>query len=156
MSQTPIPPEHHVLRNVPNRSLFRNEDGSVQRIAHTEFQLRPGEDALSVTWIEFFAGGGCDGDWDAQLLAAARAIRRIRNVRPNSIFAWAQVDAIHAAARRRDRQIRVVHDPIPDADDRPGNPAHAGIRRLPVDDPELLDLLAAEALAQWKAAPDLS
>lgn len=53
---TPLPDEHHVMRYVPWGRLRRDgdDDSIVLGFLPQAFQLRPDEEYLSVTWVEFY------------------------------------------------------------------------------------------------------
>jgi hypothetical protein len=136
-----LPPDDHVVRHAGYNQLRRDENDTALGLDWTAFLLRPGETFLSVTWLEHFAGSAAE-----RLTLAVAAIAKTRNVAPRSGFGVARVGAVHDTCGRFDRRLRIIHEP----DDR--NPAHSGIHRLPQDDRELLDALAAEAFAEFHAA----
>jgi hypothetical protein len=120
------------------------------------FKMRPVENTLSTTWLEYFAGARRE-----QIAAAVRAMRASKiAIKTKSGFAIGNVGRIAAAAAARSCSIRVLHEPEDD------NKAHVGVHRWPRDDMELFELLAAEAWSEFvlngdiptgeEAAPDQS
>jgi hypothetical protein len=140
-----LPHDHHVARYVPYQRTRRDEDDNVVGILAEAFRLRPGEQGLSVTWIEQFAGG-----WDDQLQATAAAIRRSQKVGSKSAFAWALVGEIHRICKTHSHRVRIIH--LPEAE----NSGHSEIRQLPRDDLLLLEMLATEAFAEYRLNSQIS
>lgn len=134
-----LPPDHHVVRYVGHNSIRRDEDENVVGINAEAFRRKSTEDGLSVTWIEHF-----DGEWEDQLRAAVSAIGRTRKAGTNSAFAWAQVGQIHHVCSERSHRVRIIH--LPEDENR----GHSEIRQLPHDDELLLEMLAAEAFAEYR------
>ena len=135
-----IPPEHSLVRYVPWSKLRKdgdNEDKVIGVLA-TAFELRPVEEYLSATWLEFFPGART-----AMIQSAVNAIRASDiDVRPKSGFALGVVAEICEGCAKHKATIRVIHE---SADD---NEAHAALRRWPRDNPDLFDLMADEAWAE--------
>ena len=130
-----IPDAHHVLRYVGWKQLIVAEDGeTVTGVFHQAFQLRPDEEYLSVTWVEFFSGEICDRVCDA--------VRSFRAEFPNagkkSRYLMANVGVFHNICQRRDRKVRILHEPDGQ------NHAHVAVRRFPNDDEQLNAMLVAE------------
>jgi hypothetical protein len=98
------------------------------------FQLKPAEDELSGTWVEFFQGDAAD-----QRHAAVRATRNAQKVGAKSAFAVGLVGRIREICSTHGATVRILHEP------EDNNPAHAVIRRLPRDNADLLDNLASDA-----------
>lgn len=138
MTGQKLPPNDHVIRYVPWSRLHKDEDDNVVGILGDAFKLRDNEKALSATWLEYFPG-----ERQAQLAAAVQAIRASSlKVGSKSGFAIGEVAAVIAAGASRRHKIRIVHEPEED------NMAHVAVRRMPRDDPELLELLAEKAWAE--------
>jgi hypothetical protein len=94
--------------------------------------MRPAEDTLSTTWVEYFAGARQD-----QVHGAIRAIRASNlDVKPKSGFVIGNVGNIIDAATDRGHSVRILHEPEDD------NKAHVLLRRWPREDAELFELLA--------------
>jgi hypothetical protein len=135
MKNQKLPPGDHVIRYVPFGKLRKDENDVPIGILGAAFKLRDGEEYLSTTWLEYFAGSK-----GQQITAAVQAIRASQvDVRPKSGFAIGRVDAIAATCAERGHSIRIIHEPEDD------NKAHAAVRRMPRDDDQLLELLAAES-----------
>ena len=131
-----LPDQDHVMRYVSWGKLRRDEDDKVLGFLPQAFQLRPDEPSLSVNWVEYF------GDPDTRERDSVWALRRTRNAGTKSAFGIANVGKIKDICLSRNVRVRVVHEP------RETEPAHASIRRLPVDDLILLAVLAEEAFTR--------
>lgn len=138
MKNQKLPPDNHVVRYVPFSKLRRDENDNAIGVHGVAFKLRDGEQFLSTTWLEYFAGPK-----NEQITAAIRAIRASNlDVRPKSGFAIGRVDSIAATCAARNYSIRILHEPEDD------NKAHAAVRRMPRDNDEFLELLAAESWSE--------
>lgn len=133
-----LPSEHHVVRYIPWSKLRKDDNDNVLGVLGVAFQLRHGEKVLSATWLEYFSG-----ERDEQIIAAVHAVRA-SDLKPGgkSGFAIGKVGVIATACANGGHKVRIVHEPGAD------NKAHVGIRRMPRDDAELLEILAAEAWAE--------
>lgn len=133
-----LPAEHNVVRYVPFSKLRKDENDNVIGVLGVAFKLRDSESYLSTTWLEYFAGNR-----EEKIVSAVKAIRA-SSISPGgkSGFAVGNVGSIIAACAARNHSIRVVHEPEDD------NKAHASVRRMPRDDGELLEILAAEDWAE--------
>ena len=99
------------------------------------FKMRPVEDTLSTTWLEYFAGTRRE-----QIVGAIRAMRASElEIKTKSGFAIGNVGNIVSTAAAHNYSIRVLHEPEDD------NKAHVAVRRWPRDDMTLFELLAADA-----------
>jgi hypothetical protein len=128
---SPLPDEDHILRHVPSSKLIRDENQVIIGCFSEAFKRRDNEEALSVTWIEYF-----DGTRQEQISNAVNAIRRDIDVRPKSGFALANVGTVKSICLSFDYKVRILSDPTPN------NPAHSVITQLPREEAELLELLA--------------
>jgi hypothetical protein len=133
-----IPSEHHIVRYIPWSKLRKDENDDVLGVLGVAFQPRLGEKALSATWLEYFPG-----EREVQITAVVHAVRA-SDLKPGakSGFAIGKVVVITAACANRGHKVRIVHEPRVD------NKAHVGVRRMPRDDAELLEILAAEEWAE--------
>jgi len=101
------------------------------------FKMRPNEETLSTTWLEYFAGTKRE-----QIYGAIRAMRASKlEIKTKSGFAIGNVGNIVGVAAAHNYSIRVLHEPEED------NNAHVAVRRWPRDD-MLFELLAAEAWSE--------
>jgi hypothetical protein len=131
-----LPDEDHVIRYVPWRRLRKDEDDNVLGFLPQAFQLRPEEEYLSVNWVEYY-----DGDREGQIRLSVWAMRdSFEKLGAKSAFAIGNVAHIKKTCQGFGGRVRVVDEP-----DLPKNPGHSAIRRLPPDDLNLLDALAADA-----------
>lgn len=142
MADAKILDEDHLVRSVPFARL-RKADGSDDEIIGVlpqAFALRPDEDYLSATWLEFFSGS----------TPAAQKVTMVRTLRASKFkptaksgFAIGKVQEIRMTCANAGHQVRVIHDPTED------NPGHAAVRRYPSDDIELFTALASGAWSEW-------
>lgn len=139
-----IPSDNHIIRHVPWNKLRKNENDQVIGILGEAFKLRDGESALSANWLEYFSGS-----YDQQLTNAIKEFRKHFVVKPKAGFAIGKVaDIKNLYLEKRNRKIHIVSDPTTKKtlDGKPyKNKSHVAVKSLPVDDMELLELLATEA-----------
>ena len=128
-----LPEDDRVMRSVSWSRLRRDEDDNVLGFLPQAFQLRDGEEALSVNWIEFFENA------TTRIRDCIWAVRKTRNVGSKSAFAIGKVGKIKETCLSRSYKIRIVHEP------KEGECSHSAIRRLPLDDFNLLSALAEDA-----------
>jgi hypothetical protein len=140
MPHTKLPREHHIVRNVPWGKLRKDENDpdKVIGVLGEAFKMRPADDALSTTWVEYFVGTR-----QQQIYGAVRAMRASRlEIKSKSGFAIGNVGNIADVAAAYNHSIRVLHEPEDD------NKAHVAVRRWPRDDMTLFELLAAEVRSE--------
>jgi hypothetical protein len=132
-----LPDEDHVIRYVPWGRLRKDEDDNVLGFLPQAFQIRSEEDYLSVNWVEYYDGGR-----ENQIRLSVWAMRDSfeKPLGAKSAFAIGNIAHIKKTCQGFGSRVRVVHEP-----DLPKNPGHSAIRRLPRDDLNLLDALAADA-----------
>lgn len=139
---------YHVMRHIPATKRWVNEAGEREGPSPAGFALRPDDKGgLSVTEVEFFGTSS-----PAARREAASAYRNSllsKKLGSQSIFAWAKVANIRQAAAVYNKQIRVVHDPVP------GNPGHAEIRHFTDDDLDLLDHFAMEVFIKYEVVANM-
>jgi hypothetical protein len=160
MPSTKLPPEHHVVRNVPWGKLRKDENDpeKVIGVLGEAFKMRPVDETLSATWLEYFAGIRRE-----KIHGAIRAMRASKlDIKTKSGFAIGNIGNITTVAAAHNYSIRVLHEPEDD------NKAHVAVRRWPRDDMGFFELLAAEAWSELvlndsqdipkgaRAAPDQS
>lgn len=122
------------MRHVPLTRLRKDEDGNVIGFLGQAFALRPDENELSVNWLEYF-----DGTRDQKINELVKSVRVTKNVGAKSAFALGNVGKIKRTCAESGAQVRIVYD------GNENNKSHSVIRRLPKDDDDLLDALAADA-----------
>ena len=122
-----IPDRDHIVRYVGASHI---DDGV---ILHGAFRLRPGEDGLSINWLECFA------DWSkAEQLDAVRRLSRL-NMRPHGRLAELNVGEVKAQLRSVLDTLRFVQTPLPADPPYAADPSHGDIFGLPPsDDPDAL------------------
>ena len=127
MSDRTIPDHDHLSRYCKPSTI---DDGLPTASA---FELRPGEDHLSVNWLEYFEASDM-----------ATAIQRVRGafrdkayrVRRGGRFAVFRCGTAKFAAGETGRSVRIDHLPLAD------DPSHAGVFGYAVDDFEVAVELA--------------
>jgi len=134
---TNLPNEDHVMRYVPWGKLLKDEDDNVLGFLGEAFRRRPDEEALSVNWLEYFAG-----EREVKIEASVKTFRSSLKVGPKSAFGIGNVARIKQLCRTRGANVRIVYEP------EDNNQSHSGIRRLPRDDDMLLDALAADSFLE--------
>jgi hypothetical protein len=104
MPPTKLPPEHHVVRNVPWGKLRKDENDPerVIGVLGEAFKMRPVEDTLSTTWLEYFPGSRGE-----QIKGAVHAMRASKlEIKAKSGFAIGNVGIISTTAAARNYSIR--------------------------------------------------
>lgn len=129
----------HVVRYVPPSRLARDENDKVVGLLFSAFQIREGEPSLSTSRLEYFAG-----DRSEKIAKCVQANRKCLVVRPSSAFAIGNVGSLKAVGQRQasGKAIRVVYSPTE------CNPAHTSVEKLPRNEMELLEQLAAEVFSE--------
>lgn len=123
------------MRYVSWSKLRKDDNDNVVGILGTAFKLRPDEEGLSASWLEYFPG-----DHQEQIYAVVHDLRNSKvKVTPKSGFAIGNVGAILSAcnSRNKSKKTRVVYTPSEE------NKSHVEVMSLSNDD-ELLDMLASE------------
>ncbi len=140
-----LPDDHHIIRRIPFAKLRKDENDNIIGVLFEAFKLRHNEQTLSATYLEYFPGSKKE-----QIKRAVWAIRASNlSVTSRSGFAIGNVNAIHTACKNRNHKIRIVYEPEDD------NKAHSSVRRLPRDDTDLLELLAAETWSELVLNKDI-
>ena len=133
-----IPDADHVMRYVSKNRLRRDESENIIGVLPQAFQLRPNEDALSVTWIDHFVG-----DKATKIKESVHVLRKAIRVTETSAFAIGNVGGIKEVCIGSGASgVRIVYAPSKT------NLAHSGIKKLPRDDAGLRAALAAEAFTE--------
>ena len=136
MAITYLEPDHHVVRYVPWTRLRKDELDNVIGVLGAAFRLRPDEEYLSATWVEYFSGA-----YDQCVIGAVKVIRASDiDVKPRSGFAIGNVARVKESclADPQKHKVRIIHEPEGD------NVAHTALRGWPRDNNSLLDLIAEE------------
>lgn len=123
-SGSPLPDDHHVLRYIAPRHV---ENGVVNGEG---FLRRPGEDASSVNWLEYF-----DPPVENQV-QGVRATARLRYAKTGQL-ARLRVGETKNYVRENSPDSLVlsfVHDPLQAEGDFSADPSHALIQGVPVAD----------------------
>ena len=132
------------MRHVPWGKLRRDEDDNVLGFLPQAFELRPEEEYLSVSWVEYYS------EPTTKVRDAIWGVRQARTVGTKSAFAIGNVGRIKETCLTvGNARVRIVPEPLENW------PAHAGIRRFPRDDLDLLEALAAEAFTEMVLNQDV-
>ncbi|MEO8714731.1 MAG: hypothetical protein ABI369_06940, partial [Acetobacteraceae bacterium] len=107
------------------------------------FQLRPDEECLSVSWMEYF------DDPITRVRDSVWAMRQAMTTGGKSAFAVGNVGRVRETCLARGVRVRIVHEP------KDNEPAHSCVRRLPRDDLNLLAALAEDAFVEMMRNTDI-
>lgn len=140
-----LPAADHIVRYVPWSKLRRDEDDNIIGFLGTAFERKPGEDAPSYIWLEFFPGTKED-----QVKESVHVFRSTIQVGKKSAFGIGNVGVVKEICEANGAAVRIVYDPVED------NLAHSEIRRFPADDIELLEALAADAFVHLVKNAEIS
>jgi hypothetical protein len=144
-----VPHADHVARHCnPQRVIRHPVTHQVQGVWPEAFELRvpKNEEYLSVHWMEYFST-----DIHLQFREVVKALRKKRDVVPNSAIARLNVRVIVWAGSLRGYSLR-IRDRSSTSD-----PGYSGIYGMSPDnsDAELLALLATECCVQVRAVRDI-
>lgn len=128
-----VPSVDEVTRWIKPSHLGKDDDGNVildkngtpAVIVPAAFSLKPDEESLSLTWLQFFAP-----DRGQHLPLAAEAFRNSipsKKISDKSVFAIGMVEKTVEAGKKHGNRLRILHDPCD------GNDGHCEIRRYPVE-----------------------
>lgn len=140
--------DHHVSRHVPYTKFHKDDDGNPIAILPQAFEMRPEKDknALSVNWLEYFAG-----------THKFNIVETIKNFRIHRVSLGGKVGALSAfgignvgkleavCTSCQYPKVRVIHEEKRESST---NKSHARISRLPVNDQNLMGLLASEVFTE--------
>lgn len=143
----PIPASDHVTRWIKPKFAPREEDGTLIEIFPQAYELKDGEEYLSVTWLEHFGG-----DRQSQREAAAEAVRQSfdkKKLQASSTFTVANVGRLAEACLARGSKVRILHEPEDE------NTGHVAVRRFPREAGELLEILAGQVFIDPMPYADL-
>ena len=135
-----IPDGDHVVRHVPWKSLRKDAEDNVLGVLPQGFQLREGEDGLSLSRLEHFGENR-----EEQLKEVTNAIRESKtskSIGKKSALAIGNTLDIKEVCRKNGKSIRIVYRPSTP------NPSHCEIKGLPREDVALLHALADEAFKE--------
>lgn len=135
-----LPDDSHVVRYA--KPTLVREDGSVGGEA---FQLRSGEESLSLNWLECFPGIS-----KPQQIDEVRGRSRLQ-LRQNGRFAELTVGQTKEHVHGELADLRFVHDPLEAEDGFEADPSHSEIMGLPpADSPdaELVGDMIAECVTE--------
>jgi hypothetical protein len=143
-----IPDQDHVVRYVSYARQARDDDDNL--IGHglhwSAFQQKRDEEFVSVNWLEYRPGTR-----EERLKAVRADLSGAFPPRPTSkaLLAIGNVGEIKRACQEANQPVRITHEP------NNKNQSHAGIRRLPAGEDDLLETLAAEVFIDTLLASSL-
>jgi len=145
MKEKELDSEHHVVRYVNSTCVT---DGG-KAVTGRAFHLRPGEECLSVNWLE-----ACGSERNDQLTEVRRTCRMGRRSscsrRKRDIFAEINVGELLRALSEEMYCSRIIHDPQDATEEHCADPSHAVITDLPLHgsaDAVLVGELIAECVS---------
>jgi hypothetical protein len=140
MPTTNIPDQHELLRHVKSAKL-ELDPNTLEPIGFLPeaFELRQGEDHLSASWVQFFAGPR-----RTAVEAAANEFANGFEIKRNDRFALGVVGAIKSTCSGQGVKVRIVHDGK-------GYASHAAVRQFNTATFELMALLATDAWSKMVA-----
>jgi len=137
-----IPNDNHVLRHVPLKKLFRDDEGNIHGLLPQAFELRPQDNKkLSVNWLEYFE----EATHQDNIESTIKALRLSRGIKNSSNCAYGvgNIEAIKDTCKSHGAtKVDVVHS------GNKGNKSHSSIIRLPEDDLSLMTSLAEEIFTE--------
>jgi hypothetical protein len=128
------------------RDVFWDENTNPVRVLPEAF--RPGDDGISVTWVEHFGGS-----FNQALGKAREAIGRGLTLRPSHRLAKLKVGSIVALGETSKSRLAVIHDPVEEPPEKV-NLGHSLIVGVQRDDENLKNLLARAVLSLELAIAD--
>lgn len=146
MPPTKLPPDHHIVRNVSWGKLRKDENDNVIGVLGEAFKMRPVDDYLSATWLEYFEGDRLQKVHSTILAMRASSLL----ITAKSGFAIGNVGRISEVVEEQNHSIRILHEPEDD------NKAHVAVRRWPRDDMELFELIATDVWSELILNSDIS
>ncbi len=139
MTEVVVPNEDHIGRYCGGSHV--DEDGDIDG---TAFRLRPGEEALSVNWLEYLGQEG------AEQIEALRAVYESKfRVGKTARIAKLSVGKMieHVRTESPDsRVLKVLHET-----DLPIDPSHSGVHNIPEEHDLIADLIAEVVLETYSA-----
>lgn len=118
------------MRYVPRKLQEIDDDGRVLGLMPAAFALRPGEDYISVNWLEYFE------NTHASNVASCKAGLQAVLKGSKAVFGVAEVGRVKSLAAHNEKPVRIVYYPNADC-----NPSHSAVfMNLPVADTMCEDL----------------
>jgi len=102
-----LPDEQHVMRHVSWVRLERDENDNVLGFLPAAFELRDGEDYLSVNWLEYYEQAHADNV--TACIASVRSVLPAKKAR----FGVAQVAKVKTLAKHSNKPVRIVYASSP-------------------------------------------
>ena len=139
-----LPDKDHVIRHVSWTKLRRDEDGNILGFLPHAFALRPGEESLSVNWLEI-----SDGDQNTRIKKTIWELRAANDIGKKSAFGIGNVGNIKSICKNKTVTVKIVYAPTKNI------PSHSDIRHLPKDNLSLLQALATDAFCELVRNADI-
>ncbi len=136
-SRAYLPDQDHVIRHVPWKRLQKDEDGNILGFLPQAFALRPTEESISVSWLEYF-----EGNREAKIKKSVQELRAVRKTSKKSAFGIGNVGTIKEICKKSGKVVKIVYAPSK------GISSHSEIRHIPKDDLLLLQDLATHAFLE--------
>ena len=142
MAPQPLPDEHHIARHVRG-TLVQRVNGKVVGCFPDAFKLRdatdirPAETYLSACWLEWH-----QQDCEPGISSVAQEISSSRTLKARDALAIVSVKKLKEVGSSRGQRLRVLHEPSV------ASPSYTAVRGMNREDQELLQLIAAEAVAE--------
>ena len=132
------------MRHVSSQRLRRDEDGNILGFLPQAFALRPGEESLSVSWLEI-----SDGDQNTRIKKIIWELRAAKGIGKTSAFGIGNVGNIKSICKNNSAIVKIVYAPTKNI------PSHSDIRHLPKDNLSLLQALATDAFCELVRNADI-
>lgn len=126
-----IPDDHLLTRWIRRKFLARDDENNVivdevgnpKHIFPQAFCLRDGEDALSLTDVDFFDGDAVQKRWAA--VEAVRLSQASQKLSDSDAFCFSSCGQVIACCKSHGSKVRVIEDPVD------GNDAHCLVASYP-------------------------
>ena len=99
-----LPDKDHVIRHVSWTKLRRDENDNILGFLPHAFALRPGEESLSVNWLEI-----SDGDQNARIKKTIWELRAANDIRKKSAFGIGNVGNIKNICKNNSALVKIVY-----------------------------------------------
>lgn len=132
-----LPDRDHVARHVPWKKLRRDGNDKIPGFLPQAFELREGEQSLSVNWLEYY-----EGNREDRLQEAVNALRSRREINKKDAFGIGNVGKIKSVCLDSGTNVRIVYSPTKSILD------HCDIRNIPRDDLAFLAAVAEDAFSE--------
>ena len=130
-----LPDKEHIVRYASSSRIIHDEGGRPIGFFPEAFKLRPNENYLSATWLEYFSG-----ERTQQLMEAIEAKKKGGlTIKRSGALSISNVGSFKSICSQNGARVRVIHETDLT------NPAYASIRDYPREHDSLFSLLADDA-----------